>query len=105
MEIFKKKESPSLITLGTSRTIERPSAEDCDKFNPLSKPLPTHIRTIDKQLVLDVMDRIHGPQGLDYEKALRQLNMEFAARKGKSGSDFYEPEAVKEFLQSTYYKS
>lgn len=101
---IKNNKMESSITLGTSKTIERPTEEDCAKFNPLSKPLPTNIRTIDRKIVLDIMDRIHGPQGLEYEEALRELNKKFEARKGKSGSDFYDPKAVTEYIQSTYYQ-
>ncbi len=93
MNLFSlKKKKEELKPIAKFKTIERPSNDEV--LDPLSKKIPDYIRIIDNQLVLDIMDRLLGPSGIQYEKKLIELNKEFEARKGKSGNQFYDPKST-----------
>ncbi len=96
LNIFNKQEETTKNTGPKfSKMVARPSEEEVNNFNPLAKSLPSHIRKIDNQLILDIMDRLHGPDGLHYEKVLNELNSKFEPRKGKSGNEFYDEAFMK----------
>lgn len=79
-----------------SKTCARPTEEEASNFNALKKQLPKHIRQIDNELVLAIMDRLLGEDGIEYENVLRELNKKYKPRDGKFGNQFYDEDLIKE---------
>jgi len=97
---FKKNKPEELKPMGVRTTVPRPEQEvnklSDDELEKIKKDFDnkkkSHEPRVNPYFLQDVSDRLYGPDSEEYIEALKELNLRFRPRVGKTGHDIFKDE-------------
>lgn len=95
LNLFKKKVIKEEKGLKLSKVGTRPKDDEIEKTLKL-KELPKYFREVDPYLVSEINDILHGEDGIEYERVLRELNTKYRKRDSKTGNQLYDANKISE---------
>jgi len=96
---FKKNKPEELKPMSVRTTIPRPEQEvnklsdgELEKIKKDFDNKKLHEPRVSTYFLQEISDRLYGPDSEEYMEALKELNLRFRPRVGKTGHDIYRDE-------------